>query len=234
MREYSIDECLGLIGFVCVIVAIDNMYVLRSSVIWQCLAIFAGMIVFYWLIKIIRLIVHAVIARTGMHSRKKQQILELSDGEQYPKGRIINGSLSQQDLTSEHKNHGFKIPSLAGFAPQLLQASKRGKTDPQSDVEGQGFKLPSLAGFAPQQFLASKKKQSRQATSPLSGGTSQQQQISESEGAAFKLPSLAGFAPQQLRASKRKKPDPNSLKFQQEPSPSPNFVPPALPPDLFL
>jgi hypothetical protein len=231
MREYSIDECLGLIGFLCVIVAIANMYVLKSSVVWLCLSMFAGVIVFYWLIKIIRSIVHAVNARTGMNSKKPQKILELSDEEQYVKGHIVDVSLSQQDLTSGHKKQGFKIPSLAGFAPQQLQASKKKKTDPQ---KGLGFKLPSLAGFAPQQFLASKKKKSRQAISPSSDDTSQQQQISESKSEDFKLPSLAGFAPQHLRASKRKKPDPNSLKFQQEPSPSPDFVPPGLPPDLFL
>jgi hypothetical protein len=229
MHEFSIEECLGYIGFVCVIVAIANMYILRLSFIWLCLAIVAGVIVFYWLV---HSIVHVLRARSGRYSRKQQKVLELSYEEQYVRGRIVDGSLSQQDLTSERKKLGFQLPSLAGFAPQQLQASKRKKPDPQLNgkKKGQGFTIPSLVGFAPQQFLASKRKKSCQATSPLSDDTSQQQQEAES----VKLPSIVGFAPLQLRASERKRPDPDGRKFQQEPSPSPNFVPPALPPELFL
>lgn len=232
MHEFSIEECLGFIGFLCVIVAIANMYVLRLSVIWLCLAICAGVIGFYWLIHIILSIVHVLRARRGRYSKKQQQILGLSDEEQYANGRVVDGSLSQQDLTSERKKLGFPIPSLAGFAPQQLQASKRKKSDSQLDgkKKGQSFSIPSLVGFAPQQFLASKRKKSRQATSSSSDGTSQQQPISES----VKLPSIVGFAPLQLPASKRKKPDPEGKKIQREPSPSSNFVPPALPPELFL
>ena len=129
MHEFSIEECLGFIGFLCVIVAIANMYVLRLSVIWLCLAICAGVIGFYWLIHIILSIVHVLRARRGRYSKKQQQILGLSDEEQYANGRVVDGSLSQQDLTSERKKLGFPIPSLAGFAPQQLQASKRKKSE---------------------------------------------------------------------------------------------------------
>jgi hypothetical protein len=229
MHEFSVEECLGIIGFLCVIVAIANMYVLRLSVIWLCLAIVAGVIVFCWLV---HLIVHVLCARRERYGKKQQKNLELSEEEQYVKGRIVAGSLSQQGLTSEPKKPNFNIPPLAGFAPQQLQASKGKKIDSQLDgkKKERGFTIPSLVGFAPQQFLASKRKKSRQAISPSSDGTSQQQQEAEN----VKLPSIVGFAPLQLPASERKKPHPDGRNFKQEPSPSPNFVPPALPPELFL
>ena len=127
MHEFSIEECLGFIGFLCVIVAIANMYVLRLSVIWLCLAICAGVIGFYWLIHIILSIVHVLRARRGRYSKKQQQILGLSDEEQYANGRVVDGSLSQQDLTSEAQETRFPNTVASRFCATAVASVKKEK-----------------------------------------------------------------------------------------------------------
>ena len=61
----------------------------------------------------------------------------------------------------------------------------------------------------------------------VEGSSSQEFQTSKSKDAGFKLPALAGFSPQQLQRPTNKKPP-------QKPSPSPDYVPPGLPPEFFL
>ena len=61
----------------------------------------------------------------------------------------------------------------------------------------------------------------------VEGSISQEFQTSKSKDAGFKLPPLAGFSPQGLQR-------PTSKKLPQGPSPSPDYVPPGLPPELFL
>ena len=244
MREYSIGEWIGFIAFLGVLTAVANMY-LHSSVIWVCLSSFAAVVALYGLIKLTRSMVKLLNRRKGMYKKWQEQILQLKDEEQFFKGPIIEGSISQEPQPFKRKPLDFKLPPLAGFAPQRLQAPTNKKPHQGTpSLQGRAarkeldFKFPSLAGFAPEQLQKPASKKPSQEPPQLQDFTSQDQQLSKKEEAGFILPSLAGFAPEQLQKPTNKIPHqkqkPSPKKPSQEPSPSQNFVPPGLPPDLFL
>src|SRR5437588_2957479 len=121
MREYSIGEWIGFIAFLGVLTAVANMY-LHSSLIWECLGSFAAVVALYGLIKLTRSMVKQRNRRTGTYKKRQEQILQQKDEEQYFKGPIIENSVSQESQTLKRKKLDFKLPPLAGFAPQRLQA----------------------------------------------------------------------------------------------------------------
>jgi len=222
---HSIGQWIGVITFLAVIIAGANTRI-QSPAIWLCLGLWFAIVVLYLLVKLIRARVNVGSSQTGTYRKDREQLQHLEDKEQYLKNTIVEGSISQQLHILKSKEAGFKLPSLAGFYPRQLQGSKskkpRRQASPSQDSapskEGD-FRLPPLAGFAPgQPQEPTSKKPGRQA-SPSHGSASK-------EG-NFELPPLAGFAPGQPQEPTNKKPG-------QEPSPSQGYVPPGLPPELFL
>ena len=221
---HSIGEWIGVITFLAVIIAGANTRI-QSSAIWLCLGLWFAIVVLYLLVKLIRARVNVRSSQTGTYRKDRGPLQRLVDKEQYLKNTIVEGSVSQQLQISKSKEAGFKLPSLAGFSPRRLPGStskkpRRQASPSQDSVSKEGdFKLPRLAGFAPGQPQEPTNKKPRRQASPS--------QDSVSKEGDFELPPLAGFTPGQPQEPTNKKPG-------QEPSPSQGYVPPGLPPELFL
>jgi hypothetical protein len=142
MREFTTEEYMGIIAFFCIITAIANIYILRSQQLWLCIAAFAAIVVLYMLMKIVRLRAKARNRRAGASSQEQQQ------GDKV-KHAIVEGSASLQQQTSQRKDPSFKLPAVAGYAPQQLQEpttkKARQKNSPAQDY------VPS--GLPPELFL---------------------------------------------------------------------------------
>lgn len=213
----SIGEWIALITFLAAVVAAANTRV-QSPAIWICLGLWVAIVALYLLMKLIRAKVSLPNLRTGTYRKEQEQDVQVKYKGQHRKNTIVEGSIAQ--ASASRKEAGFKLPPLAGFSVRRLQAITRKKAHQESSSSSQDanreadFELPPLAGFAPQRFQATKGKKPRQGSSPS-------QDAAENKGGEFDLPPLAGFAPQEQLQNKK-------------PSPSQSYVPPGLPPELFL
>ncbi len=212
---HSIGEWMALITFLAAIVAAANTRV-QSPAIWICLGLWVAIVALYLLMKLVRAKVSLPSLRTGTYRKEQEQNAQIKNKEQYSKNTMVEGSIVQ--ALAPRKEAGFKLPPLAGFSVRRLQAITKKKTHRESSSQdsnkGGDFELPPLAGFTPQRFQATKGKKPRQESSPS-------QDAAENKGGEFDLPPLAGFAPQEQLQNKKS-------------SPSQSYVPPELPPELFL
>lgn len=145
---HSIGQWIGLITFIGAIIAVANTLI-QSPAIWLCLGLWFAIVVLYLLLKLMRVRVNVRSRRTGTYRKEQEQLLQVRDKEQYLKNPIVEGSISQELRTSESKKLGFKLPPLAGFAPQRLQAT-RSKKPPQGPSPSQDYVPP---GLPPELFL---------------------------------------------------------------------------------
>lgn len=123
MREFTTEEYMGIIAFFCVITAIANIYILRSQLLWLCIAAFAAIVVLYMLIKIVLLRAKARNRQAGTASQKQQHLEKA----------IAEGPVSQRQRTSQMKDPSFNLPSVAGYAPQQLQEPTTKKARQKQD-----------------------------------------------------------------------------------------------------
>ena len=223
---HSIGQWIGVITFLAVIIAGANTRI-QSPAIWLCMGLWFSIVVLYLLVKLIRARVNVGSGQTGTYRKDREPLQRPEDKKQYLTNTIVEGSISQQLQTLESKEAGFKLPSLAGFYPRRLPGSTSKKPprqpSPSHDLalskEGD-FKLPRLAGFAPGQPQEPTNKKPGRQSSPSQGSAPGKERD-------FELPPLAGFTPGQPQEPTNKKPGRQS-------SPSQGYVPPGLPPELFL
>ncbi len=171
----SIGTWIGIISFFAAVIAVANTQI-QWRFLWICLGLWLAIVLFYCLVKLVQ-----VVVRMRKYSNKNYRKAEgyfgrLKDEKrQLQKKRGPNYTPLQQ-RRSKGKGVSFKLPHLAGFAPDEFQASSpyqgpsslRGPAPQQQQKakkQEANFKLPPLAGFAPQDLQKPTRKNSRQDSS---------------------------------------------------------------------
>lgn len=171
----SISTWIGLISFFVAVIAIANTQI-QSRFLWLCLGLWLAIVLLYCLVKLIQVVVR-IRKYSNKDSRKvKGSFGRLKDKKLHPQKKTGPNYTPLQQQRSKGKGVSFKLPHLAGFAPDEFQASSphqepsslRGPAPQQQQKakkQDANFKLPPLAGFAPQDLQRPTRRNPRQDSS---------------------------------------------------------------------